>query len=296
MDAAATGNGPVQLFADLRDACTAAGLAAATFDSIFLTRPRDGGPGSPRFTFGAMVDDAVRVAEQAASHPYVDSSRVCLLGVSMGTEVALAAAERLGGVSRLALVAPSADTRPFFQRWMGADRRLEWLVSAGYVGPGASVDLVAASRDVAGRSGWWDDFDLVERFGETVDLEQLRAEIILEYDEWERRAQTSGDEAAPASFWQDWYAQPAPHHRLARLAGALTIHVGAEDWTTPPRHAWLLHSAARAHGLRSELTVHPGLGHLMSARNADGLRTYGPFDPDFCRVLVDAIVAMTGTD
>jgi len=34
----------------------------------------------------------------------------------------------------------------------------------------------------------------------------------------------------------------------------------------------------------------------MSSRNADGLRTYGPFDPGFRRVLVDAIIAIPGID
>jgi len=292
MEAEASGNGPVELFTDLRDDCTSAGLAAASFDAIFLTRSRD----VAEFTFGAMVDDAVAVARQVAAHPYVDESRICLAGVSMGAEVAVAAAERLGGECRLALVAPSADLRPHFQRWMGADRRLEWLAAAGYLGADGTVDLAAAARDVTGRSGWWDSFDLVERLGDKIDAELLRALITLEYDEWELRAQTTGDDDAPASFWQDWYAQPAPHHRLAHLSGTLTIHVGAEDWTTPARHAWLLHTTAQARGLRSDLTVHPGLGHLMSPRDAAGMRTYGPFDPGFRRDLSTAITALTGID
>ncbi|WP_330288665.1 alpha/beta hydrolase family protein [Streptomyces sp. NBC_00576] len=292
LPAEASGNGPVRLFDDLGAALVRAGLAAAAFDTRFLTEDRRDGAGSPRFTFTGLVDDAVRVVEQARAHPEVDSSRVLLLGVSMGAEVAVAAAERLGGESHLAVVAPSAEARPVFQRWMGLDRRLEWLVAGGFTGADGVVDLAAARADELGRSGWWEDFDLVDRFGSSADLELLRAELAFEYDTWEQQALGRGDESAPASFWRDWFAQPAPYRRLAGITGRMTIHVGAEDWTTPPRQAHLLHHAALAHGLQSQLTVHPRLGHLMSPRSADGLRTYGPFDPEFLRALVESVDAV----
>ncbi|WP_393073592.1 alpha/beta hydrolase family protein [Streptomyces sp. LN704] len=289
LPAEASGNGPVRLFDDLGTALVRAGIAAAAFDTRFLSEDHRDGAGSPRFTFTGLVDDAVRVVEQTRAHPDVDSGRVLLLGVSMGAEVALAAAERLGGDSHLAVVAPSAEARPVFQRWMGLDRRLEWLSAGGFAGADGIVDLAAARADERGRSGWWEEFDLVDRFGSTVDLELLRAELALEYDTWERQALVHGDESAPASFWHDWFAQPAPYHRLAGITGRMTIHVGAEDWTTPPRQAHLLHHVALAHGLRSELTIHPRLGHLMSPRSAEGRRTYGPFDPDFLRALVESV-------
>lgn len=289
LPAEASGTGPVRLFEDLGTALVRAGLAAATFDTRFLTEDRCDGAGSPRFTFTGLVDDAVRVVEQVRAHPDVDENRVLLLGVSMGAEVAVAAAERLGGESRLAVVAPSAEARPVFQRWMGLDRRLEWLVAGGFTDSDGIVDLAAAKADATGRSGWWEDFDLVDRFGSSTDLELLRAELAFEYDNWEQQALAQGEETAPASFWRDWFAQPAPYRRLAGVTGRITIHVGAEDWTTPPRQARLLHRAALAHGMRSQLTVHPRLGHLMSPRSADGRRTYGPFDPDFLRTLVESV-------
>ncbi|MFF4343095.1 serine aminopeptidase domain-containing protein [Kitasatospora sp. NPDC001540] len=284
----ASGNGPVRLFADLGAALTAAGTGALCYDARFLTEERHGGAGSPRFTFTGLVDDAVRAVEQVRAHPAVDADRVVLLGVSMGAEVALAAAERLGGESHLVLVAPSAEARPVFQRWMGLDRRLEWL-AAGFTTADGTVDLAAALADTTGRSGWWEPFDLVERFGPHADLEVLRAELALEYDAWEDAALAGDEESAPASFWRDWFAQPAPYRRLAGITGRLAVHVGAEDWTTPTRQAHLLHRAALARGLRSQLHVHPRLGHLMSPRRADGLRTYGPFDPDFQRALVASV-------
>jgi len=296
LPAEASGNGPVRLFGDLGAALVRAGLAAAAFDTRFLTEDRRDGAGSPRFTFTGLVDDAVRMVEQARAHPEVDSSRVLLLGVSMGAEVAVAAAERLGGENHLAVVAPSAEARPVFQRWMGLDRRLEWLVAGGFTGADGIVDLAAARADDTGRSGWWEDFDLVDRFGSTMDLELLRAELAFDYDTWEQQALVHGDESAPASFWRDWFAQPAPYRRLAGITGRMTIHVGAEDWTTPPRQAHLLHHAALGHGLRSQLTVHPRLGHLMSPRSADGRRTYGPFDPDFLRTLVESVDALLRPD
>ncbi|UFQ19071.1 MULTISPECIES: alpha/beta hydrolase family protein [Streptomyces] len=296
LPAEASGNGPVRLFGDLGAALVRAGTGAATFDTRFLTEDRRAGAGSPRFTFTGLVDDAVRAAEQVRAHPDVDDSRVLLLGVSMGVEVALAAAERLGGDSRLVLVAPSAQARPVFQRWMGLDRRLEWLTAAGFAGADGTVDLAAAQADDTGRSGWWEEFDLVDRFGRSADLEVLRAELAREYDDWEQQALAHGDESAPASFWRDWYLQPAPYRRLAGITGRMMIHVGAEDWTTPPRQAHLLHHAALTRGLRSQLTVHPRLGHLMSPRSADGRRTYGPFAPAFLESLVASVEAVLRPD
>jgi dienelactone hydrolase len=296
LPAEVSGNGSVRLFADLGDALIEAGLAALAFDTRFVTEDRHGGAGSSRLTFTGLVDDAVRAVELARAHPGVDASRVLLLGVSMGAEVALAAAERLGGEARLALVAPSAESRPVFQRWMGLDRSLEWLVASGFVGADSAVDLDAVRNERVGRSGWWDEFDLDDRFGPRIDLEQLRAELAFDYDAWEHRALEHGEESAPSSFWRDWYAQPAPYRRLAGMSGRVMIHVGAEDWTTPSRQARLLHRAALAHGLRSRLTVHPQLGHLMSPRTAEGLRTYGPFDPDFLRNLVASVDAVLRDD
>ncbi|MFJ5233215.1 alpha/beta hydrolase family protein [Kitasatospora sp. NPDC088391] len=292
MPAEVSGNGPVGLFADLGAALVGAGIAAVSFDTRFVTEDFAGGAGTPRLTFTGMVDDAVRAVEQARAHADVDASRVALLGVSMGTEVALAAAERLADGTRLALVAPIAEQCAVFHRWKGLGRQLEWLVGSGFVDADGTVDLKAAKADHLGRHGWWDDFDLDERLGSGIEIEQLRAELAAAYDAWELRATGHGDESAPASFWSDWFAQPAPLRRLSGTSGAMTIHVGAEDWTTPPRHAWSVHRAAVGQGLRSDLTVHPRLGHLMSPRTADGLRTYGPFDPDFQRALVGSVGAL----
>ncbi|GLW56379.1 alpha/beta hydrolase family protein [Kitasatospora phosalacinea] len=288
LSAEESGNGPVRLFADLGAALVAAGTGALSYDARFRTEDPQGGAGSPRFTFTGLVDDAVRAVGQLRAHPAVDADRVLLLGVSMGAEVALAAAERLGGESRLVAVAPSAEARPVFQRWLGLDRRLEWL-AAGFTAADGTVDLAAALADTTGRSGWWEPFDLVGRFGPRADLEVLRAELALEYDAWEDAALAGDEASAPASFWRDWYAQPAPYRRLAGITGRIAVHVGAEDWTTPVRQAHLLHRAALAHGLRSHLHVHPRLGHLMSPRTEDGLRTYGPFDPAFQRSLVASV-------
>ncbi|QKW22445.1 alpha/beta fold hydrolase [Kitasatospora sp. NA04385] len=295
LPAEVSGNGPVRLFADLGAALAGAGCAAASFDTRFVTEDRRGGAGSPRFTFTGLVDDAVRAVELLRAHPGVDGRRVALLGVSMGAEVALAAAQRLGGEAVLVLVAPKVEAGPVFQRWLGLDRRLEWLLSGAFTGPDGSVDLAAARADLSGRSGWWEEFDLPERFGPRAEPEVLRAELAWEYDAWERGALDGSDGTAPASFWRDWYAQPAPYRRLSGLRGRVAVHVGTEDWTTPPRHAHLLHRAATAGGLESRLTVHPGLGHLLSPRTAAGLRTYGPFDPGFLRSVTASVGDLLGT-
>ncbi|WP_342449648.1 hypothetical protein [Kitasatospora phosalacinea] len=96
---------------------------------------------------------------------------------------------------------------------------------------------------------------------------QVRAEPALEYDAWERDALVGADDSAPAPFWRDWYARPAPYRRLSDLRGRVAVYGGTEDRTAPPRHSrrsHLLHRAATAAGLESRLTVHPHLGHLLS--------------------------------
>ncbi|MGW4382473.1 hypothetical protein [Kitasatospora sp. NPDC004531] len=288
LPAEASGNGEVRLFDDLGASLVEAGTGALSYDTRFLTEQWKDGAGSPRFTFTGLVDDAVHAARHLRAHPAVDADRVLLLGVSMGCEVALAAAERLGGESLLAMVAPSVEARPVFHRWLGLGRRLEWL-AAGFTTADGTVDLAAALADTLGRSGWWETFDLVDRFGPHADLEVLRAELAVDYDAWQDTALADGDNEAPASFWRDWFAQPAPYRRLSTLTGHLTIHVGAEDWTTPTRQAHLLHRAALRHGLHSHLTIHPHLGHLMSPRTPTGRRTYGPFTPDFLQALTTSI-------
>lgn len=285
-------NGTVRLFDDITAACAARGAVALSYDSRFVTEPFDDGAGSPRLTFTGLVEDAVTAVKWLAGHDEVDPTRVSLLGISMGTEVALAAAEELAVPHRLILVAPVGENYMVRRRWMNLLRHQEWLMSAGYVDDEGNVDLAAAARDTAGRSGWWDDFDLDDRLGDRVPAERLWAHLTAEYDAATQRALQQGDESGPASFWRDWAAQPHPYERAARVPGPLSIHVGDDDWTTPPRQAWLVHNSATAHGVPSTLRSYPGLGHLMSGPHGDGTRTYGPFAPE----VLDALARdVTGT-
>ncbi|GAA2455476.1 alpha/beta hydrolase family protein [Streptomyces glaucus] len=290
-----SGNGPVRLFDDVAAACAARGAVVLGYDSRFVTESFQGGAGSPRLTFTGLVEDAVAAVKWLSERAEVDPARVCLLGISMGTEVALAAAEELGAPHRLVLVAPVAESYAVRGRWMHLQRRQEWLVSAGFVDDEGNVDLAAAARDTVGRSGWWDDFDLHDRLGSRVPAERLWAHLTAEYDTATRRALHHGDESGPASFWQDWSAQPHAYERAARVPGPLSLHVGADDWTTPPRQAWLVHDCATAHGVDSTLRSYPGLGHLMSRPHADGTRTYGPFAPEVLDALARDVTGVPGT-
>ncbi|MET9290381.1 alpha/beta hydrolase fold domain-containing protein [Streptomyces sp. NPDC003077] len=281
-----TANGTVRLFDDLAAACAARGAIAFGYDSRFVTESLNDGAGSARLTFTGMVEDAVAAVKWLSAHEEVDPARVSLLGISMGTEVALAAAEELDAPHQLILVAPVAENYAVRRRWMNLQRHQEWLVSAGYIDADGNVDLSAAARDTSGRSGWWDDFDLDDRLGSRVPAERLWAHLTAAYDEATHRALHQGDESGPASFWQDWSAQPHAYQRAARVPGPLSLHVGDDDWTTPPRQAWLVHHAATAHGVASSLRGYPGLGHLMSRPHADGTRTYGPFAPEVVEALV----------
>ncbi|MFC5658487.1 hypothetical protein [Streptomyces nogalater] len=282
----ATGTGHVRLFVDLERAFTAAGVAVARFDCRFVTG-RDGTGWDPeRVTFRGLVDDARTAFAAVRAHPAVDAGRVAFLGVSLGTEVAVAAAERLGGEHTLLLVAPVAEHYPVRWRWLNVERRTEWLTLRGLVGADGRTDLAAAAADRVGRSGWWDDFDLHERLGPAAALEEVRALLVARHQEIVTEACARGDADAPAAYWRDWCGQPHAFERITGVRGTVRVHVGDDDWTTPPRQAWLFRQAARE-GLDVRVRLHPGLGHLMSLRAADGTRTYGPFT----REVLDALVA-----
>ncbi|MEV0243333.1 hypothetical protein AB0I06_25870 [Streptomyces sp. NPDC050674] len=280
-----TGNGPVRLFADLEEAFTAAGVAVARFDCRFVTGRREDGWDPRRVTFQGLVDDAKAAFAAVRAHGAVDARRVALLGVSLGTEVAVAAAEQLGGEHVLLLVAPVAEHYPVRWRWLNVERRTEWLALRGLVDGDGKTDLAAAAADRVGRSGWWDDFDLHERLGPSAGIEEVQALLIGRHQAIVREAFEQGNEDAPAAFWRDWCAQPDAFVRIGSVRGVVRVHVGDDDWTTPPRQGLLFRQAAKE-GLDVRLRLHPGLGHLMSPRAADGARTYGPFT----REVLDALV------
>ncbi|MFD5164251.1 alpha/beta hydrolase family protein [Streptomyces hawaiiensis] len=282
----ATGTGHVRLFVDLERAFAAAGVAVARFDCRFVTG-RDGNGWDPeRVTFQGLVDDAKSAYAAVRAHPAVDAERVAFLGVSLGTEVAVAAAEQLGGEHFLLLVAPVAEHYPVRWRWLNVERRTEWLASKGLVDGAGKTDLAAAAGDRVGRSGWWDDFDLHERLGPSADIEEVQALLIGRHHEVVTEAFERGNEDAPAAYWRDWCEQPNAFVRIAGVRGAVRVHVGDDDWTTPPRQGLLFRQAA-PEGLDVRVRLHPGLGHLMSPRAADGTRTYGPFTQEALDALVE---------
>lgn len=268
--AAVSGSHAVWLFEDLAVALLRAGVAVARYDARVQT-------------FTDLVEDASTALRRLRSDPRI--GEVTLLGISLGTEVAIATAAGAGPV-RMVLVAPVAESYPVRWRWLNVERRLEWLHQAGLVGPDGVVDLTRVAAETTARSGWWDPFDPDQFCASEVTIEQLAATLIRWHDDEVAVALSKGDGTVPPDFWRDWCAQPPAFRRLSAAQGQAFIHAGSDDWTTPPRQAWLLHAAATA-ALTVEVTVHAGLGHLMSPRSADGRRTYGPFTAK----AIDAIVS-----
>jgi pimeloyl-ACP methyl ester carboxylesterase len=277
-------SGDVCLFDPLADALLEAGAAVARYDNL-LHRWRRSDPERSEPTFSDLVLEAERISELLRGHPALGGAPLVLLGVSMGTELAVALAERAGVEARLVLVAPVAESRAARWPWRDVDRRLEWLERRGLIGRDGSVDLLGARALAAARVGWWEPLGLDEPMPPVMDAERLRAmlhirhlrelEIILEH----------GDAAAPGAFYRDWSAQPPAFRRIGTLKGTMALHVGAEDWTTPPRQAWLLREAASPQ-LRTRIQTHPGLGHLLSPRSAEGSPTRGPFARRAVRAIV----------
>lgn len=262
----------VYLFDDLVTALTDAGVAVLGFDCRFITgRGKDGWePG--RVTFPGLVEDAMTMQSYLRSHPRVDGARVSMMGISLGTSVAAAAAARDGQPCRLILAAPCAVGFDDHLAWIMVGRRLEWLLASGLVSPEGKVDLSQVAAREVERSGWWDDFDLTHY---DVDFEQLASELWRRHDQYKAALLTADDADAPAEYWVTRRAQPPMDQVLADVRGRVWVHVGGEDNTTAPRQSWLLARSAHP-GLDVQVTVHPGLSHLFSARDAAGRLTYGP--------------------
>ncbi|MDH6131739.1 dienelactone hydrolase [Kitasatospora sp. MAA4] len=280
-------NGEVFLFDDLAAALLRAGVAVLRFDTRFVTARREDRWEPGRVTFPGLVEDAVALLRYLQAHPGVDPDRISLLGISLGTQVAVSAAGVTGGSSRLILAAPLTVSFNEQQHWLQVGRRVEWLLAAGLVGPDGEVDLQQVAELATERSGWWDEFDQAA-FGEgPVSLERLAGSLQRDYAQWVQSVCRDGDDFAPAEYWRSWRAQPAVQHMLSGLRGRVWLHVGDDDRTTPPRQSWLLADSA-PESLRVEVAVHPGLSHLMSHRDGAGRLTYGP-------IAASALAALTAS-
>ena len=281
----------VHLFDDLAAALLRAGVAVLGYDSRFVTARRadDWAPG--QVTFPALVQDATAVLQYLREHPGVDSERITLLGVSLGTQIAVGAAAQAGGPCRLILAAPGTIGLDQHLTWMLVGRRLEWLLAAGLVDRDATVDLRRIADLAAERAGWWDEFtpaDFTPPTGtDRIPYEQLAATLLHRHNEFVHQIYTTGDESAPAEYWRSRQAWPPMTQTLSTLRGRVWVHVGDEDWTTPPRQSRLLAHAA-PEGLDVQVTVHPDLGHLFSPRDPAGRLTYGPIHPTVLTALTQA--------
>jgi pimeloyl-ACP methyl ester carboxylesterase len=285
-----SGNGEVFLLDDLAAALLQAGVAVLRFDNRFVTARRGDRWEPSRITFPGLVEDAVTLLRYLQAHPGVDRDRISLLGISQGSMVAVAAADLAGGDCRLILAAPPALSFDEHVSWQRVGSRLEWLLAAGLVGLDGNVDLKRIAERATERSGWWSDFDPAAFGDGPVSYERMAAILHRDLVRWSGRVLSVGDDSAPVGFWRSRRAQPATHELLSGLRGRVHIHVGEDDWTTPPRQSLLLADVA-PDGLEVQVTVHPDLGHLLSPRNAAGQVTFGPIAPSALAALAASALA-----
>lgn len=116
-----------------------------------------------------------------------------------------------------------------------------------------------------------------------VTYEHLAATLHHHRDRFIHDLFTTGDPNGPAEYWRSRRTNPPLAETLAAHNGPVRLHVGDEDWTTPPRQTHLL-----AHTTHPDLTVtiHPDLGHLLSPRDHTGRLTDGPIHPTALAALV----------
>lgn len=275
----------IHLFDDLATALLNAGIAVIGFDNRFLTARRPTGWEPDHVTFPTLIHDATTLLTRLRHHPGVDPNRISLLGISLGTQIAAGAAARAGGPCRLILAAPGALTLDHHLHWTLIGRRLEWILAAGLVGRGATVDLDRLAELTTERAGWWDDFNPADFTtpATPVTYEHLAATLHHHHDRFIHDLFTTGDPNGPAEYWRSRRTNPPLAETLAAHNGPVRLHVGDEDWTTPPRQTHLL-----AHTTHPDLTVtiHPDLGHLLSPRDHTGRLTDGPIHPTALAALV----------
>ncbi|HEV2639053.1 MAG TPA: acetylxylan esterase [Actinocrinis sp.] len=292
----------VFLFDDLAASLLRAGVGVVGFDARFITARRTDGWDPGRVTFPGLVQDVVALLRYLRAHPAVDEHRVTLLGVSLGTLIAVAAAAEeqragAGAPCRLVLAAPGAVSLDQHLAWTLVGRRLEWLLAAGLVARDGTVDLARAAALHADRAGWWDDFtpahftpaEPADRPAASVSYEQVAGTLMHRHHEYTRALFSIGNDDAPAEYWRSWREFPPMAETFAGLRGRVRLHVGDEDWTSAPRHSWLLAQSAPK-DLEVQVTVHPDLGHLFSRRDASGRLTHGPIHPTALAALTASVL------
>jgi dienelactone hydrolase len=265
---------PIHLFRQLRDRLVPSGVAVLSYDSRFhVCRGRD----NPRFgqiSFSGLVADAREAVARLRRTEGVHPEQVWLLGISVGTEVAVAVAEQDPSIGGLILLAATGECYARRSHYLAVERKIEWLLQSGLVGPGGTVDLQALEARATERWGWWDLEPDLRRSGQ-VSLEYIAAVLKAHLDSKLDGLLAGGDEEAPAAFWREWLDNPPAYRRIASYPGPVLILDGGDENTTPLREAHLLERSLA--GRRdARLEIYPGLGHLFSARREDGRRTYGP--------------------
>lgn len=278
---------PIQLFTQLRDILLASGVAVLRYNSRFIPGADGTKPLFADRTFSNHVQDAEAAVRLVRQMNGIDPKRVLLLGISLGTEVALAVAERDSRLYGLLLLAAIGEN--FKQRlyYMNVERRLEWLLEQGMSDEHGWVDLAALKACHTERWGWWELSPELEG-AERMPFEQVAAVLKHHHELYQARLLREGDHEAPAELWREWMNNEHPWERIARYKGYVLIATGDDDNTTPVREAYLLLQALEGRA-NVQFKLFPNCGHIFSPRKQNGRRTYGPLDEQVLRYVSDYV-------
>lgn len=276
-------NKPIRLFLQLRDAIVPRGSAVLRYNSRFVSGVNGGKPQYEDRTFSGLVEDAREAVKLARNTPGIDPERIWLLGISLGTEVAVSVAETDSSLQGIILMAAIGENYRFRRYYMDVERKLQWLLEQRLVDPQAQVDLVKLRNCSVERWGWW-ELEQEIRDAESMTYEDVAAVLKRHYDMGLAKALYGENEEAPSIFWHEWIANEPAYMRVARFPGRVLILQGCDDNATPPREAYLLKMALDSRS-NADCVMFDQLGHIFSRRKANSQRTYGPLDEQVLKVV-----------
>ncbi|MGZ0041241.1 alpha/beta hydrolase [Paenibacillus ottowii] len=266
---------PVRMFLQLRDAIADKGMSVLRYNSRFVPASNDSAVDYQRRTFSGLVEDACAAVDLVRNTDGVQAEAIWLLGISLGTEVAIAASEKAPILKGLVLMSTIGENYLYRRYYMDVERKLQWLWEQRLVEKDGTVKVEALRELDLPRWGWWDHLEEELQTLESASYEQIASILKLHYDKNLARDLQLGNEEAPSQFWQEWISNEPAYKRITQFTGPICIIQASDDNATPIREAYLLKNALKDRSNVS-FTVFDQLGHIFSPRRGDARRTYGP--------------------
>jgi dienelactone hydrolase len=220
--------GPNKPFRDIAQGLAEHGIAVLRYDKRSKAHP-EAFIGKTYTIDDEVTDDALAAVALLRAQPQVDSSRIFVLGHSLGAELAPRIAQRDPGIAGLILIA--APAHPLLDEMLRQLRYISGVMPEAAVQIESQIALVEAQR---------------------AQLPKLDA----------AHPDSPGPLGLPASYWlslRDYHAIAVAES----LRQPMLILQGGGDYQVTPKDDFRQWQAAFAQDPRVTLREYPGLSHLM---------------------------------